>query len=145
MSWLSGFLWYLGAAALFLAGAGLILERRWQRRLRTLKQEMMRVSEDLLQVVELQADIYRRVCRDLSGIEEKVLDLSIPTADAPLPLERRHQVLMLARKNVAVDEIARRLSMPKGEVDLILRLRKYVDTKTPEGPERGMVRGYAQA
>jgi Protein of unknown function (DUF2802) len=90
----------------------------------------------------LQQEIFQRVCRNLNEIDEKVMELSVPTSDGPLPLERRHQVLTLARKGLSVDEIARRLSMPKGEAELILSLRKYSDgnpaTKMPHGayPER---------
>lgn len=145
MSWLGNFPLCLGAASLLSAGGFYILQRSWRRRFGALKQEVMRVSEDLLQVVELQADIYRRVCRSLNDIEEKILDLSVPSSNAPLPLERRHQVLTLARKGIAADEIARRLNMPRGEAELILSLRKYVDAKNPQEPAHGILKGLAQA
>ncbi len=132
MSSLNGFSLVLGAAALVAVGGCFILILVWRRRVRALQGELRRLSEDLLQVVELQSDVYRRVCRALADVEEKVLDLSVPSGDAPLPLERRHQVLTLARKGVAVDEIARRLNMPKGEAELILSLRKYADVKRDE-------------
>ncbi|MBZ5495445.1 MAG: DUF2802 domain-containing protein [Acidobacteriia bacterium] len=145
MNWLDGFLCLLSAAALLSAGGYYLLQRHWRRRFQALSEEVARVSEDLAQVVELQADIYRRLCRDLNDVEEKVLDLSVPSSDVPPPLERRHQVLTLARKGVAVDEIARRLNMPRGEAELILSLRKYVDAKTPTEPAHGVLRGYARA
>ncbi len=103
------------------------------------------MSEDLLQMAELQMEIYRRVSKDLSDIEERVLDLSVPSAEATPPLERRHQVLTLARKGVALDEIARRLHMPRGEAELILNLRKYIDAKAPAEPARAAAKAYAPA
>jgi len=144
MSMLNGMAIFLGGAALVCATGCLVLQFVWGRRVFALRKEMARVSDDLLQMVELQSDVYRRVCRGLSDVEEKVLELSVPTADAPLPLERRHQVLTLARKAVSADEIARRLNMPKGEVELIMNLRRYVDARTPE-PAPTVPRVYAHA
>ena len=144
MSFLNGLSLVLGAAALLAVGGCLIGQLVWRRRFRALQGEVRQLSEDLLQVVELQSDVYRRVCRGLTDVEEKVLELSVPSGDAPLPLERRHQVLTLARRGVAVDEIARRLNMPKGEAELILSLRKYVDLKS-DGSRLPMSNGYASS
>lgn len=145
MSSLSGLSLVLGAAALLAVGGCFIVQLVWRRRFLALQGEVRRLSEDLLQVVELQSEVYRRVCRGLTDVEERVLELSVPSGDAPLPLERRHQVLTLARKGVAVDEIARRLNMPKGEAELILSLRKYVDVKNegsrPPVPSRHVKSG----
>jgi hypothetical protein len=140
----SGFSILLGMLALLCAGAGILLQWIWRRRFLSLQQEMGRFSEDLLQVVELQSDLYRRVSRGLSEVEEKVLELSVPSSETPLPLERRHQVLTLARKGVSVDEIASRLNMPKGEAELIMNLRKYASAKTPETPP-SILNKYARA
>ena len=129
MGSLNGFTLMLGAAAMLAAGGCCIAQVIWRRRFLTLQAEVRRLSADLLQAVELQSDVYHRMCRGLSDVEEKILELSVPSGDVPLPLERRHQVLTLARKGVAVDEIAHRLNMPKGEAELILSLRKYADVK----------------
>jgi hypothetical protein len=139
-----GFFLCLGAAALIAAGGGLAVLMIWRRRFLALQEEMRRFSDDLLQVVELQSDIYRRVCRGLNDVEEKVLELSVPSSDAPLPLERRHQVLTLARKGVSIDEMARRLNMPRGEAELILSLRKYTEAK-PDEPRRSVAKKYTAA
>ncbi len=128
MIWPSATLWCAGASLLVSAGVCCLLQKVWLRRFRILKNEVARFSEDLIQMLELQADVYRRVCRNMRDIEEKVLDLSIPALDAPLPLERRHHVLALARKGMAPDEISRRLNMPRGEAELILSLRKFSDS-----------------
>lgn len=134
MGSLNGLTLMLGAAALLAAGGCFMVQVIWRRRFLTLQGEVRRLSDDLLQAVELQSDVYHRMCRGLSDVEEKILDLSVPSGDAPLPLERRHQVLTLARKGVAVDEIAHRLNMPKGEAELILSLRKYANVKC-EAPQ----------
>jgi hypothetical protein len=139
-----GFFLCLGAAALIAAGGGIAVHMIWRRRFLALQEKMKRFSDDLLQVVELQSDIYRRVCRGLNDVEEKVLELSVPSSDAPLPLERRHQVLTLARKGVSVDEMARRLNMPRGEAELILSLRKYMEAK-PDEPQRSVAKKYTAA
>jgi hypothetical protein len=144
MAWLNNFLWYIGAAALLSAGGCFLLQRIWHRRFLALQREVAQFSEDLFQMVDLQMDIYRRVCRNLNDIEEKVLDLSVPSSNGPLPLERRHQVMTLARKGVDPEEIARRLNMPKGEVELIMSLRKYVDMKTSGERGQGGVKDYAR-
>lgn len=130
MNALDGLSLGLGAVILLAVGGSLIAQLHAKRRYLKLQGEVKRISEDLLQVVELQADVYHRMCRSIKDIEEKILELSVPSGDAPLPLERRHQVLTLARKGVAVDEIARRLNMPKGEAELILSLRRYAGVKS---------------
>ena len=95
-------------------------------------------------MADLQADLYHHVHRDLTKIEEKVLDMSVPSSDAPPPLERRHQVLTLARKGVALEEIARRLHIPRGEAELILSLRKYIE-RVPSETSSEDLKSYAQA
>jgi hypothetical protein len=139
------FLCCIGAAALFSAGGCFLMHKHWQRRYLAVKEEMSQFSEDLLQMAELQTDIYRRISRNLDDIEEKVLDLAVPSSDGPLPLERRHQVLTMARKGAAIDEIARRLNMPKGEVELILSLRRYANPRAPAGPGQGALQEYARS
>lgn len=143
MSTSIGYFLCLGAVVL-IASLGIAVHLIWRRRFLALQEEMKRFSDDLLQVVELQSDIYRRMCRGLTDVEEKVLELSVPSSDAPLPLERRHQVLTLARKGVSVDEMARRLNMPRGEAELILSLRKYMEAK-PDEPQRKSAKAYSAA
>ncbi|MBP1597048.1 MAG: hypothetical protein H6Q05_2425 [Acidobacteria bacterium] len=138
------YLWCFGTAALLSALSCSALGLIWRRRLEALKKELSRLSEDLLQMVELQMDTYHHVRRSVTDLEEKIIELSLPSSDVPLPLERRHQVLTLARKGVAVDEIAHRLNMPKGEAELILNLRRYANFKgTPEHRNVGLQEHHA--
>lgn len=134
----------LGGLALSCTAASLMLQLFWRRRFLALKKEMGRHSEDLLQVIELQSDLYKRISRNLSEVEEKVLELSVPTTETPLPLERRHQVHTLARQGISADEIARRLNMPKGEAELIMNLRKYANVNVQE-PSPSRFHRYAAA
>jgi len=145
MGSLSYFSLYLGMAVLLTAGGCLVSLQLWRRPFRALRREVMRFSEGLLQMADLQKDIYRRICHDLNGIEERVLDLAAPSSDGPLPLERRHQVLTLARNGVDLDEISRRLNMPRGEAELILSLRKYMEAKQPPEQARGAPKRSARA
>jgi len=133
-----------GAAILTSAGGCLAVYLLGMRRTRSLNQEIRRISEDLLQAVELQAEIYRRVCSNISDIEGKVVELSVPSSDGSLPLERRHQVLTLARKGLSAVEIARRLHMPKGEAELLLSLRKYADPGSPAPSGQLEIKAYAR-
>jgi hypothetical protein len=144
ISW-SGFLGVVIFAVLISAAGNLFLHRIWQRRFLALKQETKQFSEDLMQMAELQSDIYRQISRSLTDMEGRVLDLSMPGSGAALPLERRHQVLTLARKGTSVDEIAHRLSMPKGEVDLILNLHRFVKETPVAKRAPGTVKEYARA
>jgi hypothetical protein len=121
----------------------LLLQRFWRRRYESVRKELEKVSEDLSQIVELQSQFYERMRRDLTDLEGKVLDLAVPSSETPLPLQRRHQVITLARKGISSDEIARRLNMPKGEAELILSLRKYTEVKTAEAA--GSLKTYARA
>jgi hypothetical protein len=145
MNWNIDLLLVLSVALLISAAGCVALHQLWRKRFSAVRAELAWVSEDLSQLVELQADIYRRVNHELSDLEGKVLELSVPSSETPLPLERRHQVLTLTRKGVSVDEIARRLNMPKGEAELILSLRKYADAKTPAAGGSAPLKAYARA
>ena len=144
ISW-NGFLGCLAVAVLIGAGGSLLLHGFWRRRFLALKHELAQLSEDLMQMAELQSDIYLKVNCNLNNLEGKFLDLSAPASEGVLPLERRHQVLTLAHRGVGVDEIARRLSMPKGEVDLILSLRKFAKATPHPQRSQGAAQEYARA
>jgi hypothetical protein len=139
MNSLDGFFLGLGGAALIAAGSCLLMWQLWRRRFRALQAEVKSLSEDLLQGIELQSEMYRIIRRGLHGVEERVLELSVPSSDAPLPLERRHQVLTLARRGISTDEIASRLNMPRGEAELILNLRRFADA-SEEGAKPPVLR-----
>jgi ATP/maltotriose-dependent transcriptional regulator MalT len=124
----------LGVAgiALLLAAAAGFQVSQWilARRLAAARKELARVSDDVFQMAELQLELYRKVVRNINEVEEKVLELAIPCPDPSLPLERRHQVLTLSGKGMSPREIANRLKMPAGEVELILNVKGFVDARS---------------
>ena len=83
-------------------------------------------------MVEIQVKAHGKLTRNLEDIEERIMDLAVPSHDPNLPLERRHHILALTRKGMTLDDIVKRLNVPRGEVELILSLRKYMDTWTPQ-------------
>jgi hypothetical protein len=125
------------------AGAG-CLALLWfvRRRLAGTERALAHLTEDLSQMAELQLALLRKVTGELRHMEEKLLDLTLPAPEAPLPLERRHRVLALARKGMAAAEIADRLGMPGGEVELILGMKGLAEARAaspavrPQAPEQ---------
>jgi hypothetical protein len=78
------------------------------------------------QMVDIQMKTQKKLFDGLGDLEERFMELSIPSQDSKLPLERRHQVLSLARQGVALGDIVKRLKAPVGEAELILNLQKYM-------------------
>ncbi len=121
--------------ALSASAVGLVaLHWFWQRRFQRLQRQLSRSAEDMLQMAELQVDAYKRFSRHLAEVEDRLFHLAVPSADSPLPLGRRHQVVTLAKKGLGAEEIADRLKMPRGEAELILNLRRFMDTRAADSP-----------
>src|SRR5262249_39882978 len=100
------------------------------RRLKAQEEQVGALAQAIGEALDLQTSGYEKLSSRLADLESRMLDVGTPAADAaPLPLERRHRVLALARKGVALDEIVRRLDIPRGEAELILRMRNYLDGK----------------
>ena len=121
------------------------LDRKYGRRVKTLERDLQRFSEAMCQLAEIQMKSYRKVTGNMGDIEERIVELAIPSDDARVPLERRRQVLTLAHKGVAIEEITKRLNVPRGEAELILNLRKYMDVATPRtAKSNGELKRHAQ-
>ncbi len=95
-------------------------------RIKVLERDLLGISEAMSQMVEIQMKAHQKLSGNLEELEERIMDLSVPSHDVSLPLERRHQVLALARQGVALDDIVKRLKAPVGEAELILNLKKYM-------------------
>lgn len=134
----SAFWLALAGLALPLASAAGCLALLWfvRRRLAGTERALAQLTEDLSQMAELQLELLRKVTGDLRNMEEKIMELALPAPEAPLPLERRHRVLALARKGMAPAEIADRLGVPGGEVELILGMQGLVEAR-PGSPIAG--------
>lgn len=119
-AWISGV--FLAAAA------GLwLLHVYWQKRYALVRIDVERITQDVLHLAELQLDVYRKVAREVGSVEDRLHDLTLTAPDPSLPLERRYQVLRLSGHGMAPQQIAERLGMPSGEVELILNLKKFLD------------------
>ncbi len=122
---------HLGPIALPLlamAATCVALHLAWRRRLRRLERDLQTCTEAICQMADTHMSSHRRLSETLAETEEKLQELTVPSRSSGVTLDKRHRVLRLARNGVAVDDISRRLKLPRGEAELILSLRKYVET-----------------
>jgi hypothetical protein len=118
--------------------------RKMIRRLESVERDLQRISDAMSQMAELQMKTHQQFSTHFDDMEERIMELSIPSQDSGLPLERRHQVLALARQGVHLEEIVKRLKAPVGEAELILNLSKYMGGESaPAGKIHGQVKQYA--
>jgi hypothetical protein len=111
------------------AGIQAWLGRAAERRIAGLEQDLRMVADALTQLADVHEKSHRKLSETTAALESRVLEMSSPEAhEQPIPLERRHRVLALARNGMSVDEIVARLGTPRGEVELIVNLKKYADT-----------------
>ena len=98
-------------------------------RIRRLEQDLHSISDVVTQMTEIQIKTFEKHSASLEGLEERIIELSVPSQDSSLPLERRHQVLALARQGLGLEDIVKRLKAPAGEAEVILNLQKYMGAK----------------
>jgi hypothetical protein len=117
-------------ASVMVSGAFcMIVKRKLLWRAQLLERDLQAVSDVMSKMADVQTSGFNKLSSRIDDLDERIMDLSVPSQDASLPLEKRHQVLALARQGVALEDIARRLKAPLGEAELILNLRKYLDRK----------------
>ncbi|MBN1571485.1 MAG: hypothetical protein JXA73_26855 [Acidobacteria bacterium] len=102
------------------------IHRRLARRIHGLARDLQHLSDVVSQMADMQMKTFDKHAASFEELEERIMELSIPSHDSNLPLERRHQVLTLARQGHALEDIVKRLKAPVGEAELILNLRKYM-------------------
>ncbi len=95
-------------------------------RIRIMERDLHNISEMVAEMVEVQVKTFQKHSAGLEGLEERIMELCVPSHDSTLPLERRHQVLALARQGVALEDIVKHLKTPVGEAEVILNLQKYM-------------------
>jgi|WetSurSiteA1Bulk_404760.scaffolds.fasta_scaffold04757_6 hypothetical protein len=118
--------------------------RKMFQRVQSLERDLQRISDVVGQLAEIQMRSYQKSSVRLENMDERIMELSVPSQDSSLPLERRHQVLALARQGVGLEDIVQRLKAPVGEAELILNLRKYMGGESsPAGKMDGQVKQYA--
>ena len=118
---LFGFTAIIGAIIIYHAAA----RRELLRRVEALEEDQARYAEVVAKIAEVQTRTLEKFSGRFEEVEERMLDLSVPSQNPEMPLEKRHQVLALAQKGVPLDEIVERVKSPVGEAELILNLRKY--------------------
>jgi hypothetical protein len=114
------------AVALFAGTSYWIYRNKLLVRIQLLERNLQGFSDVISQMAEIQTQALQKSACRFEDIDERIMDLSIPSQDANLPIERRHQVLALARQGVPLEDIARRLKAPVGEAELIINLSKYM-------------------
>ena len=117
----------------------LILKRKMIHRIQKLEQDLQQVSSAMSQMAEIQLKNYEMFSSNIADLEERLVELSIPSFDDNLPLERRHQVLSLAQQGMPLEEIVKKLKAPVGEAELILNLRQYLggEVSSPNNKRQG--------
>ena len=139
----------LNTFLVFMAVAGALgfcwsTTRKMLQRIQALEQELRRTSDAVIQLAEIQMQSQKKYSVRFEEMEERIMELSVPTHDSSLPLERRHQVLALSRQGVALEDIVKRLNAPVGEAELILNLSKYMGGETNSaGKVNSQVKQYA--
>jgi hypothetical protein len=96
-------------------------------RIQILERSLQAFSDVISQMAEIQTKAIQKSSGKFEDIDERIMDLSIPSQDVNLPVERRRQVLALARQGVPLEDIAKRLKAPVGEAELIMNLSQYLD------------------
>ena len=96
-----------------------------QRRIEVMEADMARYAEVVGRMADVQTKTFEKFSGRFEEVDERVLELSVPSQETERPLEKRYQVLSLAQRGVPIDEIVEIVKAPVGEAELILNLRKY--------------------
>jgi len=99
--------------------------KKTQKRVEALERDLELYSDVITKMAQVQARTFEKFSSQLDELEGRILDLSVPSQNPDMPLEKRHQVISLARQGVAMEDIVKRVKAPVGEAELILNLRKY--------------------
>ena len=113
-------------------------------RIQALERDLQNLTIVFSEMAEMQVKSHRACSASMENLEERIMELSIPNSNSTLPLERRHQVLTLSRRGLALSDIVKRLKAPVGEAELILNLGKYVKPECHiKGGSEKQVKEYA--
>jgi hypothetical protein len=124
----------------------LILHFVWRRRLHALERDLQTCTEAICQIADTHMTSQQKMAGTITELEEKIVELTAPERRTGTDLDKRHRVLRLARNGVALDDISKRLKLPRGEAELILSLRKYVEMGAVQNQtSRGDVKSHAQS
>jgi hypothetical protein len=133
------------STALSCAASYFLFRKFWLQRIEVLERDLHAISGTVCELTEMQMQSFQKVSASISEIEERVLDLSLPSQDSSAPLERRRRVLALAGKGTPVEEIVKKTSVPRGEAELILNLQRCRNAAAKTGKSNGEGKRYVQA
>jgi hypothetical protein len=100
------------------------IKRRWTQQVESLERDLQEVSEAMTHMAEVHKKNYQELLGNIGDLEERLMDLSVPSQDVSLPLGKKHRVLSLSRQGIGAIEIAKRLGVPEGETEFIVGLHK---------------------
>ncbi|MDR1728396.1 MAG: hypothetical protein LBT74_10820 [Acidobacteriota bacterium] len=115
-------------AVLAASGAAIVhnaAKKKLQRRIEALERDLELYTDVVSKMAQVQAKTFEKFSVQFDELEGRILDLGVPSPIPDMPLEKRHQVLSLARQGVALEDIVKRVKAPVGEAELLLNLRKY--------------------
>jgi hypothetical protein len=133
----------LVSTAISCAAVYLLYQKVCLGRIQALERELQALSATLCEMTEIQMQSLQKTSANISEIEERVLDLSLPSQDSTAPLDRRRRVLALAGKGTPIEEIVKKASVPRGEAELILNLQRCKGAMA--GKQNGEGNPYVQA
>lgn len=94
--------------------------RKERLRREELTHKMDKMAEMLGEMVQLNESAFRNMSRTVRALENGIQKTE-KTA-SPSSTEKKHRILSLLSRGLAVDEIIQRLNVPRGEVELIANL-----------------------
>jgi hypothetical protein len=134
------------ASAVWCGSGWYFAKKKWIPRMEGLERNLQSVSEAMVQMADIQMKTHQKVTGNLGEIEERIFELSIPSHDGKVPLEQRRRVAALAQQGTPMEEILKRVNLPRGEAELILSLQRCKEAASSRGRHTpGQSRVYAEA
>jgi hypothetical protein len=130
---------------LAIAGTYAVLHFFWRRRVIGLERDLQTCTEAICQMADTHMAAHKKMAGTIAELEQKLVELAAPARKTGIDLDKRHRVLRLARNGVAVDDISKRLKVPRGEAELILSLRKFAEMVPAESASKGDLKNHVQS
>jgi hypothetical protein len=124
---LAGLFWSACGAV----GVWVVLRRSLGHRIGALERDLQSVSEIVSQMAEIHIRAHECSRVETRDGQERAGGRLPRGGTGTLDLDLRHQVLALAGKGVALDEIVHRLKVSRGAAESILNLRKLAEAAMP--------------
>jgi len=134
----------LAATAVSFCASYFLFRKLWFSRIEALERDLQSLSGTVCEMTEIQVHSFQKFSANLSEIEERLLDLSVPSQDSAAPLERRRRVLAMSGKGAPLEEIVKKAGVPRGEAELILNLQRCRGAAGKTG-KNGEGKQYVQA